>query len=676
MLCFSCRSWSDHVLLDNGSFTSIPIQPSHVDDVNDHYWVDVAVANSLPQVALEHTSRLLFLHNFDVFRSHLDVVSDGENGNVTLLRMLVAPVDPSAVDDASIELLKREIKRAKWLDPLTMDLIFDKYPWLGVKRGEIITAFCSLLHPVMSKVNSLAFSKGNIFDTVTDEKYIAYSSAIADLFLNRFYPKGPLSDEELEEQSEQLRRTISSDIEDTVASELLLKMIDIVKYTYRTNIFMNDRYALGLRLDPRVMIVEGEEKELPYGIVFAHGRRFNGYHVRFRDISRGGMRLVTPQNPEQFALESAHQYDECYGLAFAQQLKNKDIPEGGSKAVNLINVNGLSAAGKNFVMRKSVKAFTDTILDLVVETDETRARRVDFLGKKETLYLGPDEQVIPADIEWIIKRAARRGYETPNAFMSSKPRAGINHKEYGVTSEGVNVYLDVALRKALGIDPTKDSFTIKMTGGPDGDVAGNEIKILIREYGENCKIVGVADHSGCAEDPDGLDHNELLRLVHNNLCIAHFDSSKLSGEGVVHQADNDAGIKARNNMHNRLEADAFVPAGGRPNTIDIHNYQHFLKPDGTPSSPLIVEGANLFVTAEARQKLYEEAGVVIVKDSSANKGGVITSSYEIIAAMLLSEDEFYDNKEAIVQEVLDKLRSLAHMEAELLFREKDNYQGK
>lgn len=213
-----------------------------------------------------------------------------------------------------------------------------------------------------------------------------------------------------------------------------------------------------------------------------------------------------------------------------------------------------------------------------------------------------------------------------------------------------------------------------MTGGPDGDVAGNEIKILIREYGEKCKIVGVADHSGCAEDPDGLDHSELLRLVHNNLCIAHFDSSKLSGEGVVHQADNDAGIKARNNMHNRLEADAFVPAGGRPNTIDIHNYQHFLKPDGTPSSPLIVEGANLFVTAEARQKLYEEAGVVIVKDSSANKGGVITSSYEIIAAMLLSEDEFYDNKEAIVQEVLDKLRSLAHMEAELLFREKDNYQ--
>ena len=45
---------------------------------------------------------------------------------------------------------------------------------------------------------------------------------------------------------------------------------------------------------------------------------------------------MTPASSELYALESARQYDECYGLAYAQQLKNKDIPEGGSKAVNLI----------------------------------------------------------------------------------------------------------------------------------------------------------------------------------------------------------------------------------------------------------------------------------------------------------------------------------------------------
>ena len=249
----------------------------------------------------------------------------------------------------------------------------------------------------------------------------------------------------------------------------------------------------------------------------------------------------------------------------------------------------------------------------------------------------------------------------------------INHKEYGVTSEGVNVFLDVALRQVLGIDPTKDSFTVKMTGGPDGDVAGNELKILIREYGENVKVVGIADHSGCAEDPNGLDHDELLRLFHTGECISHFATDKLGSSGVLHTVNTPEGVKARNSMHNRLEAHAFIPCGGRPNTIDVTNYKQFLKADGTPSAPLIVEGANLFTTAEAREGLFKDAGVAIVKDSSANKGGVITSSYEICAAMLITEDEFYQNKEKIVDEVLEKLRGFAKREAVLLFREFEQY---
>jgi glutamate dehydrogenase len=407
----------------------------------------------------------------------------------------------------------QEIKRSKWLDNTTMDLIFEKYSWLGVRRGEIITGMSALMHPVLAKENALVYSKSNILDMVTHPRMIGHAAKIADLFLERFHPTHPLKDNAaLEARIQDIKTELDSDVEDTATLVVFHKMLDIVTHTLKTNIYMQNRYALGFRLDPRIMGGEDVYHEVPYGILFVHGRRFNGYHVRFRDIARGGMRLVTPASVEQYALESARQYDECYGLAFAQQLKNKDIPEGGSKAVNLIDTNDLKHATKNYVMRKAVKAMTDTILDLVVDTPETRETIVDYLGKKEVLYLGPDEQVIPEDINWIIQQAARRGYDTPAAFMSSKPRAGINHKVYGVTSEGVNVYLDVALRRALGIDPTKDPFTIKMTGGPDGDVGGNEIKILVREYGDNVKIVGIADHSGCAEDPEGLNHDELLQL--------------------------------------------------------------------------------------------------------------------------------------------------------------------
>jgi len=81
------------------------------------------------------------------------------------------------------------------------------------------------------------------------------------------------------------------------------------------------------------------------------------------------------------------------------------------------------------------------------------------------------------------------GMKYPAAFMSSKPDAGINHKVYGVTSEGVAVFLQVALQKS-GIDPFTQPFTVKITGVPNGDVAGNMIRILRRDYPNTAKIVG------------------------------------------------------------------------------------------------------------------------------------------------------------------------------------------
>lgn len=197
---------------------------------------------------------------------------------------------------------------------------------------------------------------------------------------------------------------------------------------------------------------------------------------------------------------------------------------------------------------------------------------------------------------------------------------GINHKVYGVTSEGIAVYLDVALRKVLNINPDKDSFTVKITGGPDGDVAGNLMKILFRDYGRNPKVVGIADGFGVAEDPEGLDSGELMRLFEAGLPITSFDRSKLSRNGILMTADTPEGLQRRNSMHFRVKADAFVPAGGRPNSINAENWQQFLLEDGkTPSSKLIVEGANIFTTPEARKLLFEKAKVAIVKDSSANK---------------------------------------------------------
>ena len=277
--------------------------------------------------------------------------------------------------------------------------------------------------------------------------------------------------------------------------------------------------------------------------------------------------------------ESARQFDEAYGLAYAQQLKNKDIPEGGSKAVVLVDTINVQAKSRDFAKRKAVKGFVDGLLDLITETPETKANIIDHWGKREYLYLGPDEQIIPNDIVWIVRQAQKRNYTNPSTFMSSKPDAGINHKVYGVTSEGIAVFLAVGLTR-LGLNPAQDNFTIKLTGGTDGDVAGNMIKILARDYGRRARVVGLADGTAVVEDPAGLDMAELLRLVVGSLPLAQFNATTLSAQ----QANSTPWRRRKASAcatpcTTVCVADAFIPAGGRPGTIDGTNYRHFLQAD-------------------------------------------------------------------------------------------------
>ena len=84
--------------------------------------------------------------------------------------------------------------------------------------------------------------------------------------------------------------------------------------------------------------------------------------------------------------------NQVYGLSYAQQLKNKDIPEGGAKGVILVNSPSIpNATSKFYAIRTSIRAFTDSLLDLIVK--DSIKGMVDYYKKEELIYLGPDEQV-------------------------------------------------------------------------------------------------------------------------------------------------------------------------------------------------------------------------------------------------------------------------------------------
>ena len=543
---------------------------------------------------------------------------------------------------------------------------------LSINAANLLRAMAVWTHVQLSKENAYYYSEYKIFFTLRSNQSI--TGKIIELFRHRFDQSlisSQQSKDHYQELKDEVLNQVSELINDKIARNIYRSCIRFIDYILKTNYYLPTKTGLSFRLDPQILKSDYYPNK-PFGIFFIIGRDYRFFQVRWKDISRGGMRIIMSKNQFFYSHNLSGLFDEAFDLSFAQQMKNKDIPEGGSKAVLLVKPGGK----KDRVVRGAVNA----LLDLLVESDESLEGKSSDLLKyyiqEEIIYLGPDENMTNDLISWIANQARRRGYKYSRAFMSSKPGDGINHKEYGVTSEGLNVYLEQTLLY-LGIDPYRQSFSIKLTGGPSGDVAGNELRILYRHYGGNAKVLVIADGDGAAYDPQGLDWEELLRLCDNSLPVCSFNREKLSDSDQAYVIDvsTPENIKKRDHSYLKVYADIFVPAGGRPYTITEKSYHKLIDQQGNPSCLAIVEGANIFFDAKAREHL-QDSGVLIIKDSSANKAGVICSSFETLSSLLLTKEEFIPIKDQYVKEVIDILKQKTFDEARLLFKEYDEHGGK
>jgi len=489
---------------------------------------------------------------------------------------------------------------------------------------------------------------------------------------------------------------------DALRREIFRCCLIFIRHTLKTNAFVTEKQALAFRLDPAYLAELGPEftADLPAGspfrITFFFSRAGFGYHIGFSEIARGGWRTVIARSQDDLVTSANTLFRETFVLAHTQHAKNKDIYEGGSKMVVLLDASDLQQASEQAVetirLYKLQYGITGAFLDLFVTRDGVVANPevIDYYREDEAIELGPDENMHDVMIEAVARLAKRRGYLLGAGIMSSK-QAGINHKEYGVTSTGVVTFAEIVMRE-LGIDLRHDPCRIKLTGGPNGDVAGNAIRLLL-ERAPGARFVLILDGTAALIDPSGADPDELRRIVLKHDLDA-FDPQALNPGGtmLLRSGSRQDGLKTLYRRVTKTEAgvreewvssdefareylelvfsvpaDLFIPAGGRPETIDRDNWMRFLLPDGTPSARAIVEGANSFLTPEARVELQGK-GVLIMRDAAANKCGVISSSYEIIANLLLSDDEFLAHKERYVRDVLAILEKRAGDEARLILR--------
>ncbi len=574
--------------------------------------------------------------------------------------------------------------------------------------ASLVNAFAAFCHTSLAHNQPDRFGYQEVEGVFNSD--LEMTLRLVALFRIRFEPQLPGRDEAYQRELVELEKAIADyntghayldGIRRTVFNCCLL----FIRHTLKSNFFVTAKHALAFRLDPAYLDALGAEftsdlpVERPFRVTFFFGRHGCGYHIGFSDIARGGWRTVLAKNRDDYITSANTLFRENYVLAHTQHLKNKDIYEGGSKMVVALDAADLD--NPETVTRRLYKlqyGFIQAFLDIfVTENGKARDPRVvDYYGEDEPIELGPDENMHDEMIELIARISEKRGYLLGPGVMSSK-QFGINHKEYGVTSTGVIRFAEITLQH-LGINPESDPFSVKITGGPAGDVAGNGLRLLL-ERCPQVQIRLVLDGSGALVDPAGADHAALWKVVlksdidqydpqalHDGGMLIYRSQTRREGlrelyRKVTRQGETlheewitvDEFYRLFNSLVFDVQADLFIPAGGRPETIHSGNWQRFLA-GKQPSARAIIEGANSFITPDAREQL-QAAGVIIMRDASANKCGVISSSYEIIANLLLTEKEFLANKEEYVGDVIEILEKRAADEARLILRRYEEFAG-
>ncbi len=547
------------------------------------------------------------------------------------------------------------------------------------------------------------------------------------LFENRFDPSrnNRLSAELLAEKFKEFQKIIAVRFIDfNLGYEIFRFMFKIITSTLKTNFYKDIKRSYAFRLDNAILdpIVFSQTV---YGIFYVNGHYACGTHLRAGDIARGGLRMIRVSEANHSTeLDNVVMLNYALG-AKAQRLKHKDICESGSKGVVVPHP---SYAGCSM---DALYDYTEGIMDLML----TGSQVVDYLGHPEMIFFGPDEGTAPL-MDAVALRARERGYKHWRTITTGKS-FGIPHDTYGmletgdlfglidrnkqgtelqingnsiVTTLDMDKIYDVigGKIKQSGMTTTcvmgafrtliehygakEEDLNLMITGGPDGDLGANEIQCY---KGKICLII---DGGSILFDPEGLDKKELMKIAFmrhtspraNSLA---YPKEKLSKNGfmVPLRAKDitlpdgtyveDGAIFHKSFLTNgenrkfieQANIEAFIPCGGFKDTINHGNVHDFL--DNFKELKFIVEGANVFFDDAARRHIATASKIKEIKDSTANKGGVFSSSIaEVLTAFLFNDDyetkllEDKSTRWGLIRDIIELVAKYSRLETGMLIK--------
>jgi glutamate dehydrogenase len=319
---------------------------------------------------------------------------------------------------------------------------------------------------------------------------------LVELFETRFDPRPGMPKEDRSLLVKGLAETIGEQLDAVISLDqdrILRRYLALIQATLRTSFFQrraDGRFKpyIAFKLDPQA--IPDLPAPRPRYEIFVYSPRFEGVHLRFGPVARGGLRWSDRR--EDFRTE-------ILGLVKAQMVKNAVIVPTGAKG-GFVLKRPVTAADREAYQAEGVacyKLFISALLDVTDNLDGGKvvppADVVRHDNDDPYLVVAADKGT--ATFSDIANEISQRYGHWLGDALASGGSTGYDHKKIGITAKGAWESVRRHLRE-LGTDIQAQDFTVVGIGDMSGDVFGNGM-LLSRHI----RLVAAFDHRHIFIDP-------------------------------------------------------------------------------------------------------------------------------------------------------------------------------
>ncbi|MBO0827289.1 MAG: NAD-glutamate dehydrogenase [Streptosporangiales bacterium] len=524
---------------------------------------------------------------------------------------------------------------------------------------------------------------------------VAIARLLVQLFEARHDPRlGGDRETRIKELTDRVTEAIDK-VSSLDEDRILRSYLTMIQATLRTSYYQEGADGrpqpyLVLKFDsPRI---EELPKPRPAFEVFVYSPRFEGVHLRFGKVARGGLRWSDRR--EDFRTE-------ILGLVKAQMVKNSVIVPVGAKGGFVLKRPPTDPADRDAFQAEGVtcyRMFISALLDITdnrVDGDVVAPDDVVRHDDDDTYLVVAADKGTATFSDIANEIAVRRGFWLGDAFASGGS-TGYDHKAMGITARGAWESVRYHFRK-LGVDTQSQDFTVVGVGDMSGDVFGNGMLLS-----EHIRLVAAFDHRHVFLDPDPdpatsyAERRRLFELPRSSW--ADYDTSLVSAGGGVHPRAAKSipvseQVRAALGIHEpvtkltpqeliraivKAPVDLFwnggigtyVKASTETNAAVGDKANDAVRVDGQDLRCKVVgEGGNLGLTQLGRIE-YALNGGLVNTDFIDNTAGVDTSDHEVNIKILL--DQVVRAGDLTEKQRNELLESMSDDVARLVLR--DNYE--